>query len=186
MARPPALTDAQISTLRDLETQVTGHPGVKITVDGTLIAKPSVPCEIGIYELVMNSNKPELQAFKKCLFTYYGTVKLMMKDETIGKDGKSETKLVEKDECFVIRESLDRARSLPLIRFLQCIVLDAITKGFRKPCVNDTKLGTILFDENASPEKKKRMERRARETTSGETGVRLNGFRVSLRLSLLG
>lgn len=47
-----------------------------------------------------------------------------------------------------------------------------------KPCILDVKLGTTLYDEDASPEKKARMIKAAHNTTSGETGIRLTGFQV--------
>jgi inositol-polyphosphate multikinase len=54
--------------------------------------------------------------------------------------------------------------------------------GFRKPNILDIKLGTVLYDEDATPEKKERMQNKARCTTSGETGVRLIGFQVRIGL----
>lgn len=42
----------------------------------------------------------------------------------------------------------------------------------------DIKLGTILYDDEASPEKVARMISTAQKTTSLETGVRLTGFQV--------
>ncbi|KAF8693180.1 cytochrome P450, partial [Rhizoctonia solani] len=39
-------------------------------------------------------------------------------------------------------------------------------------------LGTVLYDDSASEEKKLRMEKAAKDTTSFETGVRLTGFSV--------
>jgi hypothetical protein len=48
-----------------------------------------------------------------------------------------------------------------------------------QPNVIDIKLGTVLFDEDASPEKRARMERAARDTTIGATGLRLTGFQVT-------
>jgi hypothetical protein len=40
------------------------------------------------------------------------------------------------------------------------------------------KLGTVLYDEDAPPEKQARMIKAAQNTTSGEMGVRLTGFQV--------
>ena len=48
----------------------------------------------------------------------------------------------------------------------------------------DIKLGTVLYERTASPEKRARMEKTARETTSLETGIRLTGFQVSFPLEL--
>jgi 1D-myo-inositol-tetrakisphosphate 5-kinase/inositol-polyphosphate multikinase len=58
------------------------------------------------------------------------------------------------------------------------IVIENIAHGFQKPNTIDIKLGTVLYDEDAPPEKKERMEIKARSTTSGDTGIRLTGFQV--------
>ncbi|KAI6042693.1 hypothetical protein EDC04DRAFT_2657852 [Pisolithus marmoratus] len=58
------------------------------------------------------------------------------------------------------------------------IVLENLTHGFHKPCILDVKLGTVLYDEDAPPEKKERMIRTAASTTSLSTGIRLTGFQV--------
>jgi len=44
----------------------------------------------------------------------------------------------------------------------------------------DIKLGTVLYEETAPPEKVARMQKAAKDTTSFETGVRLTGFQVSV------
>lgn len=58
------------------------------------------------------------------------------------------------------------------------MVLENLTTPFRKPNILDIKLGTVLYDDDASEEKKARMLKTARDTTSFETGVRLTGFQV--------
>ena len=63
--------------------------------------------------------------------------------------------------------------------YLQSIVLENLSFSFLKPNILDIKLGTVLYDETASPEKVARMQKTAQETTSLETGVRLTGFQVS-------
>jgi len=52
--------------------------------------------------------------------------------------------------------------------------------GFRKPNILDIKLGTLLYDEDAPPEKRAKMEAKTRNTTSGEVGIRLTGFQVGV------
>lgn len=59
------------------------------------------------------------------------------------------------------------------------LVLENLTHRFLRPNVLDVKLGTQLFDDDASEEKKIKMETVAKETTSFETGLRLTGFQVS-------
>jgi 1D-myo-inositol-tetrakisphosphate 5-kinase/inositol-polyphosphate multikinase len=56
--------------------------------------------------------------------------------------------------------------------------LGNISHQFKLPNILDIKLGTILYDDTASPEKVARMGDTARKTTSWETGVRLTGFQV--------
>jgi inositol-polyphosphate multikinase len=58
-------------------------------------------------------------------------------------------------------------------------VLENLGFAFSKPNILDIKLGTVLYDLSATPEKRDRMENTARMTTSLETGVRLTGFQVS-------
>ncbi|OBZ75958.1 hypothetical protein A0H81_04935 [Grifola frondosa] len=54
----------------------------------------------------------------------------------------------------------------------ECIFVDTL------PNILDIKLGTVLYDQDATPEKRAHMEKQARETTSLETGIRLTGFQV--------
>ena len=62
-------------------------------------------------------------------------------------------------------------------------MLENLSHAFSKPNILDIKLGTVLYDDDASAEKRARMEKTARETTSLETGVRLTGFQVRVRLA---
>jgi hypothetical protein len=64
-------------------------------------------------------------------------------------------------------------------------VLENLSFGFLKPNILDVKLGTVLYDDTAPPDKVARMEKATRNTTSFETGVRLTGFQVSFFISVL-
>lgn len=57
-------------------------------------------------------------------------------------------------------------------------MLENLSHPFLKPNILDIKLGTVLYDPGASPEKVERMKKTAANTTSLETGVRLTGFQV--------
>ena len=74
------------------------------------------------------------------------------------------------------------------ITTIHSIVLENLSHRFSKPNILDIKLGTKLFDDEASEEKKARMIQKAKDTTSLETGMRLTGFQVSSvqRLALGG
>lgn len=56
------------------------------------------------------------------------------------------------------------------------IVLENLTYRFVRPNVLDIKLGTQLYDEDASPDKVQRMIAASKACTSFESGVRLTGF----------
>ncbi|SHO77662.1 Similar to S.cerevisiae protein ARG82 (Inositol polyphosphate multikinase (IPMK)) [Malassezia sympodialis ATCC 42132] len=59
------------------------------------------------------------------------------------------------------------------------LYLENLTAPFVRANVCDIKLGTVLYDETApqvTPEKRAKMERKARETTSAEHGVRVTGW----------
>lgn len=57
--------------------------------------------------------------------------------------------------------------------------MENLANRFLKPNILDIKLGTQLYDDEASEEKKARMIQAAKVMTSLETGVRLTGFQVS-------
>lgn len=61
---------------------------------------------------------------------------------------------------------------------VQHILIENILIDMNRPCLLDVKLGTILYDAEASEEKRKKMERQAGTTTSGSTGVRICGMKV--------
>jgi 1D-myo-inositol-tetrakisphosphate 5-kinase/inositol-polyphosphate multikinase len=63
-------------------------------------------------------------------------------------------------------------------------VLENLAHPFLKPNILDIKLGTVLYDESASPDKVKRMLETAANTTTLKTGMRLTGFQVCRPMSL--
>ncbi|KAI6010290.1 hypothetical protein EDC04DRAFT_2769855 [Pisolithus marmoratus] len=58
------------------------------------------------------------------------------------------------------------------------------TDGFHKPCVLDVNLGTVLYDEDALPDKKERMPHTAARATSLDMGVRLMGSQVYIAVDI--
>lgn len=58
------------------------------------------------------------------------------------------------------------------------IVLENATAGFVQPNIMDLKLGAQLWDDDAKPEKRARLDKVASETTSGSLGFRIAGMRV--------
>ncbi|OSD02138.1 SAICAR synthase-like protein [Trametes coccinea BRFM310] len=151
MAHTPDINDTI-----PLASQVGGHPGVRTSEDGSLLIKPALPREVAFYQALMSD--PALAELRPYVPRFYGTLRLEGKvDESApGPEQGGQLKVVE-------------AASL---------VLENVSHAFAKPNILDIKLGTILYDDEASEEKRARMEKTARETTSLETGVRLTGFQV--------
>lgn len=144
-----------------LTTQVGGHPGVLTTEDGVLLIKRALPREVAFYQSV--SSDPALAQLYNFIPEFYGTLKL----EGTLEHGASIT------DPNAIKPVEDAPESEK-----ESLVLENLSYTFSKPNVLDVKLGTVLYDEDASPEKRARMEQVARETTTAETGVRLTGFQV--------
>ncbi|KIP03382.1 hypothetical protein PHLGIDRAFT_94879 [Phlebiopsis gigantea 11061_1 CR5-6] len=131
--------------------------------DGSVIFKPALPAEVNFYQSVLSN--PELEPLRPYIPRFYGTLRLEgQADQEQSIDGIIALKPGSAEAI-----SDDEKDS---------IVLENLSCTFSKPNVLDIKLGTILYDESASEEKRARMEKTARETTSLETGVRLTGFSV--------
>ncbi|EGN96416.1 hypothetical protein SERLA73DRAFT_76370 [Serpula lacrymans var. lacrymans S7.3] len=143
-----------------LAAQVGGHPGVQTTEDGSLLLKPAVPLEIEFYQRVVSESG--LVHLRPFVPKFFGTLRL---------EGKVET--TEIDEPLVTDEGVLKVTPID-----GSLVLENLVHGFTKPSVIDIKLGTIFYEDSATPEKRARMEKAALETTSFETGVRLTGFQV--------
>jgi len=141
--------------------QVGGHTGLlsRVEEDGSLLVKHALSKELAFYQAVASNDA--LEALRPTIPRFYGTLKL---------EGKVDTQ-AETLEATDIKP----VEGLPHREF---IVLDDLTYHFDKPNVLDVKLGTVMYDEDATPEKRARMERSARETTSEKTGIRLTGFQV--------
>ncbi|KAJ3044598.1 inositol hexakisphosphate kinase 3 [Rhizophlyctis rosea] len=58
------------------------------------------------------------------------------------------------------------------------IEIEDLTAEYRNPCVMDIKLGRRLWSDDATEEKRLRMEEQARVTTSGQTGLRICGMKI--------
>ena len=169
-----------------MDTQVGGHPGITTTEDGSLIIKPALQNEAAFYQrLQQDSDLEDLRAFTP---TFLGTLKEMGRSEeemTIAPESVVvDTVLCEdKDESLApmvpLLPDLDRSVLTPWSFYLHFIVLENLSFPFLKPNILDIKLGTVLYDETASPEKVARMQKTARETTTLDTGIRLTGFQVS-------
>ncbi|KAF9148952.1 hypothetical protein BG015_009293 [Linnemannia schmuckeri] len=187
--------------LNPLSNQVGGHDGVlSMGDDNEIIVKPALPQELKFYEeSVLHA---ELAAWMP---TYYGTLTLtrnqpgqaggdqtstsagptikalngyalsdMMAASTLDQqDGANAAAAAIAETDVVAAEAEDNGAIDD-----ECICLENVSLGFKKPCVLDLKMGTQLFDDDASEEKKARLGAVAANTTSLPLGFRMTGFEV--------
>jgi len=156
-------TEEDIHGFHSLSSQVGGHPGVMANEDGSLVIKPAAAVEVQFYQSALSD--PAFEPLLPYLPKFYGTLKFeghVDQEKSAGgsivlkENGAEETKGVQKDS----------------------IVLENLSRTFLKPNILDIKLGRVLYDQDATEEKRIKMEERAHATTSFETGVRLTGFQV--------
>ncbi|KAJ6462310.1 hypothetical protein DFH09DRAFT_1061527 [Mycena vulgaris] len=164
-------TPSPTPTTHTLPSQVGGHAnGVLTTEDDTLLIKQALPLELQFYQTVAAATQPELDALRPFLPKFLGT--LALEGELDADQPPSETSIPVKP--------LDGPRKDDLAYWsrAQSLVLENLSHAFVKPNILDIKLGTVLYDESASPEKVERMLKAAEATTSLKTGIRLTGFQV--------
>jgi len=157
-----------------LASQVGGHAGVSTSEDGSQLYKPALAHEVDFYQY-LNSD-PVFASLKPYIPKFYGVLRY----EGMFEEGNLEVDPVApkegKDKCFSLEKASEVVRVF--ITIIHLIVLENLSHRFLKPNILDIKLGTMLYDDGASEEKKERMIKTAKNTTSFETGVRLTGFQV--------
>lgn len=166
MSNSPLLPGPTIAATRPLKAQVGGHAGIETTEDDSLLIKPALPREIEFYQRIAAAgDHDELSKLRNWTPKFLGVLKLegQLKDSNAVGDGNMEIVPVHGN---IVPEDKER------------LVLENVAYGFVKPCILDVKLGTVLYDQDAPPEKQARMIKVAHNTTSGETGVRFTGFQV--------
>ncbi|PIL33058.1 hypothetical protein GSI_04507 [Ganoderma sinense ZZ0214-1] len=176
------MSTAESSKTQPLESQVGGHPGVLTSEDGSLLIKPAHQAEVAFYQSVVAD--PAFAPLRPFVPKFYGTLRLegRVDEAAAAADEIGNIQIVEvatevqKDEYM--RFISPRPPVASQSQGLLSLVLENLTHAFAKPNILDIKLGTVLYSDDASPEKRARMEKTARDTTSFETGVRLTGFQV--------
>ncbi|KAK0492070.1 SAICAR synthase-like protein [Armillaria luteobubalina] len=149
-----------------LASQVGGHAGVLTSEDGSLLIKPALPLEHQFYQ-ILNSN-PAFEPLRPFVPKFIGTLKLQGELDEINQG-------LEPGSGIAVKELPEGHQK---DEWLLSLVLENLSYPFIRPNILDIKLGTVLYGEDAPPDKVARMEKAARETTSLETGVRLTGFQV--------
>jgi 1D-myo-inositol-tetrakisphosphate 5-kinase/inositol-polyphosphate multikinase len=186
MANPKPQRAHTLPPTTPLSQQVGGHAGVQVTEDESLLLKPALPREIAFYQFVRDiiDSSTGLHLLKAWIPTFIGL--LSIGGKLIDPTAEIEAGIVPviipapKLEGTSTPGGIDNNDdAAPLNIPAQTLVLQNLLYGYRKPCVLDVKLGTVLYDEDASEEKKARMTKKAAKSTTLQTGMRLTGFQVS-------
>ena len=139
--------------------------------DGSLLIKPALAREVAFYER-LNSD-PVFAPLRPHIPKFYGTLRIEGKVEDGNLGTFREVPKEGKDECSTTWKA-----TRVFMAVIHSIVLENLAHKFSRPNILDIKLGTQLYDDEASEEKKARMIQAAKATTSLQTGVRLTGFQV--------
>lgn len=164
----------RISDLHPFENTVAGHDGVMADPTGDLIIKPCAPAEVAFYEACAIH-----PIFNAVVPTFMGTLSLSSDIEKGALEGDQDVSLVAR----AVQASATAPPGAPnsrgaKINTQQAIVLENIAAGFKKPNILDVKLGIRLWADDASPEKRNKLDQVSSETTSGSLGFRIAGMRV--------
>ncbi|THH03650.1 hypothetical protein EW145_g6115 [Phellinidium pouzarii] len=174
-AAAAAAVSAGEAAFHALSSQVGGHPGVLASEDGSLIVKESVARERAFYELLAQED-PRIAPLQPFVPLFYGTLRLEGRvHNTAALEPVPGVAAVDVEQGFMPASVVEDKDEFMSGEFS---LLENVSSSFSKPNILDIKLGTILYDEDALPEKKARMIETAKNTTSLETGVRLTGFQV--------
>ncbi|WVQ94821.1 hypothetical protein IAU59_001904 [Kwoniella sp. CBS 9459] len=139
-----------------LANQVAGHDGVMSDASGSLVIKPALPREIAFYQTLNSASKEDpVRRLRPFVPRFYGTLRLEGQLSSTG-----DVERLQKEGKEEVPES---------------VVIENLSHAFTHPNIMDVKLGTVLHGPDASDEKRARMDKQARETTTHETGVRLTG-----------
>jgi len=169
---PAAAATVDADHVHTLDSQVGGHAGVLTTEDGLLIIKPCLPKELEFYnQLAVDERLALLRPFVPKM---YGTLKQM--DPAEGAEALEQGSLDPSAVGKLLDSSPKEGEVNP--RHTESLVLGNIYAAFSKPAIMDLKIGTVYYDDDASPEKKARKMAEAAQTTALETGAKITGFQI--------
>ncbi|KAI7900833.1 uncharacterized protein BX663DRAFT_516667 [Cokeromyces recurvatus] len=149
------------SSLVYFDQQVAGHDRLLLMpTNDLMVIKPCKQRELDFYQDA--TQYPDFQDFiPEC----YGTLRAATEKDLTLLDNPE----IEKNETIKIDINQNEDQNL-------CI--ENLLHGFTRPCILDLKMGSLLYDNDATEEKRKRMIYQAENTTSGSLGLRISGMKV--------
>lgn len=177
ISESPDFSDGLIiegTKLKLFHHQVSGH-GAFLKISRNKVCKPVVKRELEFYETV-KTNCPDIIPF---LANYHGTVDLNFNDVEPRQlyDSESDTETTGHSRWskhLIKKEFANQGRQ----RTSKYIVLQDLSKSYKKPSIMDLKMGTKTFGQDATPQKIASKSRKAKETTTRTLGMRLCGQQI--------
>jgi 1D-myo-inositol-tetrakisphosphate 5-kinase/inositol-polyphosphate multikinase len=168
-------------TLADLAPfpdAVAGHEGVLSDTNHDFVIKPCTDQEVTFYE-ECSRRHCEL---KTMMPLYYGTLALTAPDlkqvlEQHHGAGSSTADAPPQLQAGTHTPLPAKARGR-MLETNRAIVLENLTLPFERPNIMDIKLGIRLWADDATPEKRRKLDAVSAETTSGSLGFRVAGMKV--------
>jgi 1D-myo-inositol-tetrakisphosphate 5-kinase/inositol-polyphosphate multikinase len=140
---------------------------------GNLFVKPCTAAEISFYESA-NASHPDLTAFMP---PFMGTLSLKQQNPSSPNSEPSMSTAGTGTASSLPPTDVGPMKGKPLNTELH-LVLGNSTAGFVKPNILDLKLGARLWDDDAPPAKRARLDAVADKSTSGSLGFRIAGMRT--------
>ncbi|KAL8898930.1 MAG: hypothetical protein Q9192_001836 [Flavoplaca navasiana] len=174
------------SQLIAFDNVAAGHDGVLSDPSGAVVIKPCSQAEVDFYHSVA---KEEHSRFATFIPTFMGTLELNSEPDPAA--AVARTEIMNPTEAGQsITESPLAIPNAPVvekawapsnggkIKTNLAIVLENVAALFKNPNILDVKLGARLWDDNAPPAKRIKLDKVAEETTSKSLGFRIAGMRT--------
>jgi len=141
--------DPEQLSLKPLKAQVGGHVYMK-SLNDDYVCKPLNERELQFYQNIPQTLADHVPAFQ-------GTL------------------LVGSEEHGGNRRETISSSSSSNLQTRKYLVLENLTKDFKKPCILDLKMGTRMYGDFASDSKRKSQRKKSKTSTSAKLGVRFCG-----------
>ncbi|XBW36249.1 hypothetical protein QEN19_001842 [Hanseniaspora menglaensis] len=175
--------------LKPFDLVAAGHEGTLIDDSNMLFFKPSLPKEINFYSHIQSMNQQglnlliktknefneDIEPLNNWIPKYLGYMEegIIAKDEKQQKTLTMEAKKIELPHLDDgIKVSTEKSVSKPYA------VLENLLNCYKSPNIMDIKLGSVLYDLDASDDKKERLSELSSTTTSGSLGLRICGMKI--------
>ncbi|KAI4107706.1 MAG: hypothetical protein LQ339_002613 [Xanthoria mediterranea] len=174
------------SQLIAFDNAAAGHDGVLSDPSGAVVIKPCSQAEVDFYHSTARDKHSHFATF---IPTFMGTLELNSESDSTA--AVARTAIMNTTEAGQsIAGSPHAIPNAPVvekawapsnggkIKTDLAIVLENIAAPFQKPNILDVKLGARLWDDNAPPAKRTKLDKVAEETTSKSLGFRIAGMRT--------